>query len=88
MFLSVFLISFHNCVFIPKGGGGVVDKMVSVGSGRGPRVGSNYTTYRYLFEAMPFVELFKGTNMSPRYPGSRCAWVMIWALIWVPLEIH
>ncbi|MPC70652.1 hypothetical protein E2C01_064907 [Portunus trituberculatus] len=28
--------------------------MVSVGSGRHPRIGSNRTTYR--FEAMPFVE--------------------------------
>ncbi|MPC53312.1 hypothetical protein E2C01_047201 [Portunus trituberculatus] len=29
-----------------KGGGGIVDKVVSVGSGRRPRVGSNPTTYR------------------------------------------
>ncbi|MPC79200.1 hypothetical protein E2C01_073715 [Portunus trituberculatus] len=43
----------------PQGGYGVVDKVVSVGSIRRPRVGSNPTTYR--FEAMPFVEWFKVT---------------------------
>ncbi|MPC39616.1 hypothetical protein E2C01_033159 [Portunus trituberculatus] len=32
-------------------------------SGRCPRLGSNPTTYR--FEAMPFVECFKVTYMSP-----------------------
>ncbi|MPC35468.1 hypothetical protein E2C01_028891 [Portunus trituberculatus] len=37
-----------------QGGGGVVDKVVSVGSGRRPRVGSNPTTYR--FETMAFIE--------------------------------
>ncbi|MPC73330.1 hypothetical protein E2C01_067654 [Portunus trituberculatus] len=42
------------------GGGGVVDKVVSVRSGRRPQVGSNPTTYR--FEAMPFVEQFKTSN--------------------------
>ncbi|MPC13519.1 hypothetical protein E2C01_006256 [Portunus trituberculatus] len=36
---------------------------VSVGSSRRPRVDSNPTTYR--FEAMPFVEWFKVTYMSP-----------------------
>ncbi|MPC88525.1 hypothetical protein E2C01_083431 [Portunus trituberculatus] len=44
-------------------GGGVVDKVVSVGSDRRPRIGSNPTTYR--FEAMPFVERFKVTYKSP-----------------------
>ncbi|MPD05031.1 hypothetical protein E2C01_100751 [Portunus trituberculatus] len=39
------------------GGGSVVDKVVSVGSGRRPGVGLNPTTYR--FEAMPFVEWFR-----------------------------
>ncbi|MPC56845.1 hypothetical protein E2C01_050811 [Portunus trituberculatus] len=42
-----------------KGGGGEV---VSVGSGRRPRVGSNLASYH--FEAMPFVEWFKVTYMS------------------------
>ncbi|MPC98625.1 hypothetical protein E2C01_094000 [Portunus trituberculatus] len=41
----------------------VVDKVVSVRSGRRPRVDSNPTTYR--FEAMSFVEWFKVTYMSP-----------------------
>ncbi|MPC83667.1 hypothetical protein E2C01_078382 [Portunus trituberculatus] len=36
---------------------------MSVGSGRRPRVGSNPTTYR--FEAVPFVEWFKVTYVSP-----------------------
>ncbi|MPC54308.1 hypothetical protein E2C01_048218 [Portunus trituberculatus] len=44
------------------GGGGVVDKGVSVGSGRCPRVSSNPTTYH--FEAMSHVEWFKVTYMS------------------------
>ncbi|MPC55177.1 Single-stranded DNA-binding protein, mitochondrial [Portunus trituberculatus] len=38
---------------------GVVDKMVSMGSGSHPHIGSNPTTYR--FEAMSFVEWFKVT---------------------------
>ncbi|MPC27854.1 hypothetical protein E2C01_021040 [Portunus trituberculatus] len=38
--------------------GGVVDKVLSVGSDRRPRVGSNPTIYR-------FVEWFKVTYMSP-----------------------
>ncbi|MPC49174.1 hypothetical protein E2C01_042968 [Portunus trituberculatus] len=43
--------------------GGVVDKVVSMGSGRRPCVGSNLTAYR--LEAMPFVKWFKVTYMSP-----------------------
>ncbi|MPC94984.1 hypothetical protein E2C01_090177 [Portunus trituberculatus] len=69
--------------------GGVVDKVVSVGSGRRTRVGSHPTTYRS--QAMPFVEWFSylHDSLSPRYPGcrwlhQRCAWVVIWALIWLP----
>ncbi|MPC99639.1 hypothetical protein E2C01_095065 [Portunus trituberculatus] len=46
-----------------KGGSGIVDKGVSVGTGRHPHVGSNPTTYH--FEAMAFVEWFKVTYMSP-----------------------
>ncbi|MPC32128.1 hypothetical protein E2C01_025433 [Portunus trituberculatus] len=34
------------------GGGGVVDKVVSVGSGRCPRVGSNPTTYSLKYFAI------------------------------------
>ncbi|MPC15373.1 hypothetical protein E2C01_008163 [Portunus trituberculatus] len=41
----------------------VVDKMVSVRSGRRPRVGSNPT--KYGLETLPFVEWFKVTYMSP-----------------------
>ncbi|MPC12652.1 hypothetical protein E2C01_005355 [Portunus trituberculatus] len=40
-----------------------MDKVVSVVSGKCPRVGSNPTTY--LFETMPFVKWFKVTYMSP-----------------------
>ncbi|MPC12831.1 hypothetical protein E2C01_005546 [Portunus trituberculatus] len=43
------------CIYLK--GGGVVDKVMSVGSYRLPRVGSHPTTYR--FEAMPFVKWFK-----------------------------
>ncbi|MPC87472.1 hypothetical protein E2C01_082334 [Portunus trituberculatus] len=62
-----YLITNLELLFIGmhKGGGGVVDKVVSVGSGRRPRVGSNLTTYR--FEAMPSVEWFRITYMSPRF---------------------
>ncbi|MPC23351.1 hypothetical protein E2C01_016394 [Portunus trituberculatus] len=41
----------------------MVDKVVSVGSGRRPRVGLNLTTH--CFEAMPFVDWFKVTYISP-----------------------
>ncbi|MPC77018.1 hypothetical protein E2C01_071456 [Portunus trituberculatus] len=40
-----------------------MDKVVSLGTGIRPRVGSNSTTYH--FEAMPFVEWFKVTYMTP-----------------------
>ncbi|MPC60198.1 hypothetical protein E2C01_054236 [Portunus trituberculatus] len=45
-----------------KGSGGVVDKVVRVGSGRRPRIGSNPTTYR--FDAMPFVEFIPALALS------------------------
>ncbi|MPC65943.1 hypothetical protein E2C01_060081 [Portunus trituberculatus] len=50
-----------------EGGSSVVDNVVSVGSGRRPRVGSNPTTYH--FEAMPFVEWFSylHVTMIPRF---------------------
>ncbi|MPD03209.1 hypothetical protein E2C01_098834 [Portunus trituberculatus] len=45
-----------------------MDKVVSIGSGRRPRVGLNLTTYHFF---VPFVEWFKVTYTSLRYPGSR-----------------
>ncbi|MPC50710.1 hypothetical protein E2C01_044539 [Portunus trituberculatus] len=51
--------SFLGCM----GGGGIVDKVVSMGSGRCPHVGLNTT--KYGLETKPFVKWFKMTYMSP-----------------------
>ncbi|MPC72806.1 hypothetical protein E2C01_067120 [Portunus trituberculatus] len=51
-----------------KGGGGVVDKVVSVGSGRRPRVGWNPTTYRFETNAICRVVLsYLHVTILPRF---------------------
>ncbi|MPC33563.1 hypothetical protein E2C01_026918 [Portunus trituberculatus] len=57
-------IAFFFCL-LHEGGGGVVDKVVSMGSLRRPRVRSNPTTYH--FEATPFVEWFESHTLPPGY---------------------
>ena len=64
----------------------IVDKVVSVGSGRCPRIGSKPTTY----SLKTLCHLLSGLKLPTWYPGtrwlhSRWAWAVIWALIWVPL---